>query len=999
MQRLFYAPLLFIASLLVSSTLLASSPENIVRQPAAQWVNVVKFDIPKKIPTDDIDRGIYYLLVDEQIRVNEKIPSNYYYHYAEKVTNQQGLKNASNIRIEFDPSYESLVLHSLTIHRNNENISKLASSKIDVIQREQEIENQLYDGRLTANVIIADVRVGDIVEFSYTLTGENPVYKDYFSQRSYIEWSVPLHQQYLRILWGKNKPLYITPLNTQLNVKETQLNDFVEYRINLFDQDIRKINDEVPSWFDPFGMIYFSESKNWSEVVSWAMPLYDNAYSSESAITKVAGDIVNLYPDKSDQIAKALEFVQSEIRYLGIEMGVNSHTPSQASATLERRYGDCKDKAVLLISLLKQLDINASPVLVNSSKGRQIGQFPPSVNAFNHVIVRVYFNNMTYWLDPTRQYQKGSLDNLYQPNYGYALEISSGVDALVSMDSGYSNSAMIFKDTFDLSQGGGNEVKFTTISEYQGLEADKQRYRVANMGVSKLQDTYLEFHQDYYSKVEPLQKLSVKDNEKSGAIIFDEHYVLNDFWLDNEEEKQFETSFYANAISPFLAKPDQEIRNSPYALKYPLTVKQYITILFSDEDWEFDNEEFVESNRFFYFKRLIDFDLEEKILNISYEYKTFTDHVAAEDTEAFIKANKLAKNKTEYSILEYYKSDVPAATQEAGENTVQIVLYSLILGFLLVIAFIFINWRLDSKKQPAHESMVFYPVSLTKLYFLSALTFGVYPIYWFYRNWIYVKALESSSIMPVARGIFNYVWFYPFYKHLVSDSLIRYEKNTVLAKYAAILLAFVYFIFVIMSSADYIGLPLIILAPLLLFPLANYINHINTGDNEPYLYNSRWLLRHTLIGVIFVPLVLLSYGGELNLLPSSKVVSGDKIWSHDMKYMHRNSVIPADEKVVLFYSDAFLSIQDDGNGFTDEVVFSYWRDDATGLHVENEKLTKVKDIKVSYAASWDGNTTITIVRRDDTDFVLYVSAEGRLDKKFVNKLTSRWNIVRGVAGD
>ncbi len=999
MQRLLYAPMLFIMSLLMSSATMASSPENIVRQPTAPWVGIIKVDVPNEMPTDDIDRGIYYLLVDEQIRVNERSPSNYYYHYAEKVTNQQGLKNASNIRIEFDPSYESLELHSLIIHRNKEIISKLDSSKIDVIQREQEIENQLYDGRLTANIIIADVRVGDIVEFSYTLTGENPVYKDFFSKRSYIEWSVPLHQQYLRVLWGKNKPLYITQLNTQLNVKESKVNGFLEYTINLFDQDIRKINNEVPSWFDPFGMLYFSESKDWSEVVSWAMPLYDNAYSSEPEIAKVADDIISQYPDKGDQIAKSLEFVQSEIRYLGIEMGVNSHTPSQASATLKRRYGDCKDKAVLLISLLKQLGISASPVLVNSTKGRQIGQFPPSVNAFNHVIVRAYFNNTAYWLDPTRQYQKGSLDNIYQPNYGYALEISSGVDRLVSMDSDYSKSAMIFKDTFDLSQGGGHEVKFTTMSEYQGREADKQRYRVANMGVSKLQDTYLEFHQDYYSKVEPLEKLTVKDNEESGAIIFNENYVLNDFWFNNEEEKQFEASFWANAVTPFLAKPDQEIRNSPYSLKYPLTVKQEISIQFSDEDWGFDNEEFIESNKFFYFKRLITFDLDNKVLNINYEYKTLTDHVAAGDTEEFISANKQAKNKTEYSILEYYKSDAPAVTQETGYNTYQVILYSIISGFLLAIAFIFINWRLDSKKQPPHESMVYYPVSLTKLYFLSVLTFGIYPVYWFYRNWLYVKTLESSSIMPIARGIFNYVWFYSFYEHLVSDSLNRYEKNTVLAKSTAVILAFVYFIFVIMNSADYIGLPLIILTPLLIFPLANYINHISTGDNEPYLYNSRWLLRHTLIGVVVVPLIMLSYGGELNLLPNSKIVSGDKIWNHDIKYMHRNGVVPADEKVVLFYSDALLSIQDDGNGFTDEMVFSYWRDDATGLHVENEKLSKVKDIKVSYASTRDGNTTITIVRHDDTDFVLYVSAEDKLDKKFVNKLTSRWNIVRGVAVD
>ena len=51
-------------------------------------------------------------------------------------------------------------------------------------------------------------------------------------------------------------------------------------------------------------------------------------------------------------------------------MGTNSHQPTPASETLALRYGDCKDKTVLLISLLKALGVEAHPALVNTEDNK-----------------------------------------------------------------------------------------------------------------------------------------------------------------------------------------------------------------------------------------------------------------------------------------------------------------------------------------------------------------------------------------------------------------------------------------------------------------------------------------------------------------------------------------------------------------------------------------------------------------------------------------------------
>ena len=66
--------------------------------------------------------------------------------------------------------------------------------------------------------------------------------------------------------------------------------------------------------------------------------------------------------------------MQDDIRYLGFENGLNSFKPSKPIEVLKRRFGDCKDKALLLSTLLQSYGIAANPILVNSTYGKNIDE-------------------------------------------------------------------------------------------------------------------------------------------------------------------------------------------------------------------------------------------------------------------------------------------------------------------------------------------------------------------------------------------------------------------------------------------------------------------------------------------------------------------------------------------------------------------------------------------------------------------------------------------------
>lgn len=102
--------------------------------------------------------------------------------------------------------------------------------------------------------------------------------------------------------------------------------------------------------------------------------------------------VERLWAHASSQRAFALaatRFVQDQIRYVALETGLSRRRATNPEVVLARRFGDCKDKSVLLATLLRLGGIDAEPALVSTGWRDHLGQALPSAGAFDHVIVHV----------------------------------------------------------------------------------------------------------------------------------------------------------------------------------------------------------------------------------------------------------------------------------------------------------------------------------------------------------------------------------------------------------------------------------------------------------------------------------------------------------------------------------------------------------------------------------------------------------------------------------
>ena len=979
----------FLSALLTpfSASALDSEKVNIQAKPA--WVIDRDSSPISNVDEKDVRGGVFYRLIDNQLKVEATGERATFIRYVEEIINETGLDDSSQINISFDPEYQDLIFHSLTVIRDGQRLDRTQSAKMSILNRETELKSQIYNGKLTLNILINDLRIGDTIDYSYTRSGANPVYQDIFSYAKRVSWSTPVHEQHIRVLWGKSKPLLITKRNVSSAISEQSVDGFTEYSLRIDKQVAIDEPSETPDWYDPYGMVYFSETENWQQVIDWALPMYELSSISDN-VQQIADIIVRENSSRSEQIVAALNYTQESIRYVGLEMGLNSHMPTPPEQTIALAYGDCKDKTLLLIAILKAMGIEASPALVNTEITKRVNDLPPRVNAFNHVLVGLVHEDKQYWLDPTLNKQDGDLANVYQPNYAYALVLNTEHSSLTLMNTDVDQSSLHISEHYVIPKYTPQEVAFTVTTLYQGNEASTKRKRILKDGLQEISKDYEVYYQSTFPSLEAVAEMTVASEPSTGELKVTEEYRIADFW---EEEEHFEADFYPSEIRSAVLKPSQVKRDAPLDFEYPNNIKFDLILEFKSDSWEFEDESFTEDNDFFSFTKTEQFA--NDILTVNYDFKSKLDHIAPDRIEEYLEARDRLLDEAYLGIIKYRineQSEEVAADTEEADSMVNTVLWSIGLVYALSLIFIIVAWRIESSRRPDFEGAHFYPITLTKFIILSVFTGGIFLSYWSYRNWKAIKLKEDSDIMPIARGIFIIFWFYPLFNKLQADSFERFDRNRVMPTGLAIVFAVTIILSSIYSSIDdgLLGIFQFLLSTLLFVPFVQYINKLNIHDSSALQYNSKWRIRHVLTILIVAPILILAAIGSSGVLPSDEVVSEDALMQWDKKFLYRKGVLPPTEDIIYFYSDASLSIRDDGNGFTKSRVFSYWIDENDVFSLQSAKFEDIKSIDIDYNEKEEGTSLVTVTRHDDTDFLLFVSNINGGDKQFAKKLLATW---------
>ncbi|HWF19830.1 MAG TPA: DUF3857 domain-containing protein [Verrucomicrobiae bacterium] len=608
------------------------------------WVNPIA--APDKTPstTHSSREGEHYLLLDQQ---ENAVIDETYSHVVKEITSENGVQNGSKVQFQYEPAYQKLSVHFVRIIRDGKILDRLEPEKFKVIQQEPGLERHLFMGELSAVLFLEDVRIGDIIEYACTTTGSNPILGGHFVSSFLAQWSTPMDRQSFRLLWPSGKELHIKNHKTTAQPEIRKLGELTEYDWNLFDIPTSVYEDGTPSWVESFGWVQLSDFSNWGEVAQWAMPLYQHKRGELPAELRAKIAVWQYHATSDEQVARALRFVQDDVRYLGIEIGANSQQPNRPELVFNRRFGDCKDKVSLFCSILDEMGIQARPVFVHSYFRKTVEDWCPSPYDFNHVVAQVKLNGKVLWLDPTLSYQRGPLTNIFFPDYGCGLVIAPETTELTQIPTQTAGEPLTsIYDTFRVfsyTNPAAYEVRITR----RGVDADELRAVLAETSREALEKSQLNYFARLYPKIKTSAPLEVRDDEKKNEITLYLNYRISDIWELSENKRKWTLDLHAGEIFNMAREPQTSLRTLPILVLHPMHRKQVTSFNFIGPA-SFKNETIKFEDQAVRFERQAAFS--QGKLTISYDCATRTNMVPVAEASEYLATLKRIREKCYYEV-------------------------------------------------------------------------------------------------------------------------------------------------------------------------------------------------------------------------------------------------------------------------------------------------------------------------------------------------------------
>ncbi len=520
------------------------------------------------MPRDEVRWGIYGLLTDHQVRVTDRGVVEYF-RRVRKVLSPTAVQNASEVSIDFDPSFQRLVLHEVVLVRGASRVNQLDLAGVRVIEKERDADQDIYDGSLTALLFLNDVRPGDVIDYSYSLEGSNPLlgakYADEFDFSSQFPVRVMRH----RVIAPASRTLHWrASLGTKPVAERHGDEQFLTWERH--DVVAENVEDDTPEWYDPWETLQVTEYATWHDVAGWADDLFRPDAASAAAVRALAAKIRREHGTRDEQLAAAIRFVQDDIRYLGIEMGRNSHEPHQPAATLTQRYGDCKDKAFLLSLLLRELGAEAWPALVNTKLRRRLEIFLPSPFLFDHVITQVIDRGKTYWIDATISDQGGTLATIETPNDERALVVRADTTSLAKIDVRGGGAVRIARSY--TARDFASPVVLDVVARYSGRSADDMRAKLSSKSASELAKEDINRYAADAPDIAASGAPRIDDDRLHDVVTIRERYAIRGLWHDGA------WTYVPREIEKHLQRPETIVRTMPLSVDYPLDVEETMSI-------------------------------------------------------------------------------------------------------------------------------------------------------------------------------------------------------------------------------------------------------------------------------------------------------------------------------------------------------------------------------------------------------------------------------------
>jgi tetratricopeptide (TPR) repeat protein len=262
----------------------------------------------------------------------------------------------------------------------------------------------MYTSARTFYVQFPRLEPGDVVELRYRVDDVTPrnEFGNYFGEIVALQGGEPVANAEYVLITPKQRTFYFDQTIPGLTQTSSISGNQRVYRFSA--KDVPALNPEpaMPPWPEVLGSVHVSTYKNWDDLGRWYWGLIKDQFDLDEETRKLAKKITDGKKTDLEKVKAVYKWVIDNTRYVALEFGIYGYKPRRCVQTVARGWGDCKDKATVIVTLLKEIGIDATMVVTRT---RMRGDFRSKVASFapfDHAIA--YVPSLNLYMDGTAEH-------------------------------------------------------------------------------------------------------------------------------------------------------------------------------------------------------------------------------------------------------------------------------------------------------------------------------------------------------------------------------------------------------------------------------------------------------------------------------------------------------------------------------------------------------------------------------------------------------------------
>ncbi len=291
----------------------------------------------------------------------------------------------------------------------------------------------MYSSARAFYVHFPRIDAGDVVELLYRVEDTAPrnAFADYFGEVVTMQSTEPIGRSEYVLITPATRTFYFNRPNVP-NLNQTTEEQGEQRIYRFLAENVTPLEPEpgMPPLSESLGHVHVSTFKNWDEMGAWYWGLVKDQLAPDDEVRRRALEITKGLTDDRAKVRAVYGYVVQKTRYVALEFGIHGFKPYRCAQIFARGFGDCKDKATLIVAMLKELGIDATLVIVRTGLKGDFESEPASLAPFDHAIA--YVPSFDWYLDGTAEFT-GSTELPIMDRGALAILVNEGKPKLVRL--------------------------------------------------------------------------------------------------------------------------------------------------------------------------------------------------------------------------------------------------------------------------------------------------------------------------------------------------------------------------------------------------------------------------------------------------------------------------------------------------------------------------------------------------------------------------------------